>query len=144
MSRPCALALIMLWAGLATPLAAQAQFTTCTIKYQAHAWSIFYKNITGTGTINCADGQSARVTLGFHGGGFTFGVSDISGTASVSSVRGPDEILGTYGTMEGHAGFTKSVEGRMMTKGSVWISQAGKGRGFDLGFAFGAYSIRRR
>ena len=144
MSRSCALALILLWAGIATPLAAQAQYTSCKLEYQAHGWSIFYKNITGTGKVSCENGQSADVTIRFHGGGFTFGVSDISGYARVSSVLGPDEVMGTYGTMEGHAGVVKSVEGRLMTRGSVWISQGGKGRGFDFGFAFGAYSIRKK
>jgi hypothetical protein len=70
-------------------------------------------------------------------------VSDIEGGAQFSEVRDLDEVLGTYVSAEGHAGAVKSVEGRVMTKGSVWLSQAGKGRGFDLGFAFGGFSVRR-
>ena len=128
---------------LAAPGPAQATFISCQLDYRAHAWSIFYKNVTGSGTVKCSDGSSARVKLELHGGGFTFGVSDIEGGARFSEVRDLDEILGTYFSAEGHAGVVKSAEGRGMTKGSVWMWQAGKGRGFNLGFAFGGFSVRR-
>ena len=127
----------------AAPGAAQAAFISCQLDYRAHAWSIFYKNVTGSGTVACSDGSSARGKLKLHGGGFTLGVSDIEGGARFSEVRELDEVFGTYVSAEGHAGAVKSVEGRVMTKGSVSLSQAGKGRGFDLGFAFGGFSVRR-
>jgi hypothetical protein len=127
----------------AAPGAARAEMISCRLEYRAHAWSIFYKNVTGSGSVACSDGSSARVRLKLHGGGFTIGVSDLEGSAHFSQVRELDEVLGAYGSLEGHAGFARSVEGRVMTRGMVWGSQAGKGRGFDLGFAFGGLSIRR-
>jgi hypothetical protein len=125
----------------AAPGAAQAKFISCQLDYRAHAWSIFYKNVTGT--VECSNGSSARVKLKLHGVGFTIGVSDLEGNARFSEVREIDEVFGTYGSVEGHTGVVKSVEGRVMTKGPISLSQAGKGRGFDLGFAFGGFSIRR-
>jgi hypothetical protein len=125
------------------PEAAEAKFISCRLDYRAHAWSIFYRNVTGSGTVKCDNGSSARVKLELHGGGLTVGVSDLEGTARFSDVRDLDEVLGTYGSAEAHAGVVKSVEARVMTKGPVWVSQAGEGRGFGLGFAFGGFSIRR-
>jgi hypothetical protein len=127
----------------AAPAAVQAKMISCRLEYSAHAWSIFYKNVTGSGDIACSDGSSARVKLKLHGGGFSIGVSDLAGSAQFSQVRELDEVLGGYGTLEGHAGFSRSVVGRVMTRGMVWGSQAGRGRGFDLGFAFGGLTIRR-
>jgi hypothetical protein len=127
----------------AAPGAARAAMISCELEYRAHAWSIFYKNVTGSGHIECSDGSSARVRLKLHGGGLTIGVSDLEGSAHFSQVRELDEVLGGYGSLEGHAGFVRSVEGRVMTRGMVWGSQAGSGRGFDLGFAFGGLTIRR-
>lgn len=123
---------------------AQAAFTACRLDYQTHAWSVFYKNVTGTGTVTCENGERAEVTLQYHGGGITFGVSDLNGVVRFSQVRDVGEVIGAYFTVEGHAGLVRSVEGRAGTRGPVWISQAGNGRGFDLGFAFGALSIRRK
>jgi hypothetical protein len=134
-----AILLVLAFAGTA-----RAGFTTCRLDYQTHAWSVFYRNVTGTGTVTCEDGERAEVTLQYHGGGITFGVSDLSGVVRFSQVRDASEVLGAYFTVEGHAGLVHSVEGRAGTRGPVWISQAGNGRGFDLGFAFGALSIRRR
>jgi hypothetical protein len=136
-------ALTALLAVFAIPGAAQAGFTACRLEYETHAWSVFYKNVTGTGTVTCENGESANVTLQFHGGGITFGVSDLNGVVRFSQVRDVSEVVGAYFTVEGHAGLSRSVEGRAGTRGPVWISQSGKGRGFDLGFAFGALSIRR-
>lgn len=126
------------------PGAAQAKFIACRLDYQVHAWSIFYKNVTGTGTVKCDNGESAPVDIKLHGGGPTIGVSNLKGSARFSEVRELSEVLGIYGTLEGHAGVVRSAEGRILTKGSVWMSQAGKGRGFDLGVAFGSLSIKKK
>ncbi|HEY5657295.1 MAG TPA: hypothetical protein VIY27_05860 [Myxococcota bacterium] len=143
MSASRVLAVAAVLALFGAPGVAEAKFMSCRLDYRAHAWSIFYKNVTGTGAVKCDDGTTARVKLKMHGGGFTFGVSDMEGTARFAKVRDIGEVFGTYGSLEGHAGLSKSVEGRVMTNGPIWVSQAGKGRGFDLGFAFGGFSVRR-
>jgi len=128
---------------LGTPSLAQADFTSCRIEYQVHAWSVLYKNVSGTGSVICENGERARVRIQMHGGGFTFGVSDLTGRGRFSQSRGIDELLGTYASAEAHAGVVRSVEGRVLTKGPVSLSLGGTGRGFDLGVAFGGFSIRR-
>jgi len=140
-SRNYALAVIL--AILALPSLAQAKFMSCRLEYEVHTWSVLYKNVSGTGTITCDNGQRARVRLQLHGGGLTLGVSELSGVGRFSRGRDRDEALGGYGSLEGHAGVVRSIEGRVMTKGPVWLSLWGKGRGFDLGFAFGGFTIRR-
>jgi len=143
MHRTCALAIVAGLALLGAPSLAQASFTACRLEYQVHAWSVFYRNVSGTGTIVCDNGERARVRIQMHGGGISFGVSDITGRGRFSQSRGIDEIVGTYGSAEAHAGVVRSVEGRVLTKGPVSLSLAGNGRGFDIGFAFGGFSIRR-
>jgi hypothetical protein len=137
------LALTATLAVFAIPGAAQADFTSCQLEFETHAWSFFYKNVTGTGTVTCENGDRADVTIRYHGGGVTFGVADLKGIARFSQVRGVNEVMGAYGTVEGHAGFSGSVTGRAGTRGPVWTSQSGQGRGWNLGFAFGAISIRK-
>ena len=58
-----------------------------------------------------------------------------------SAVESIEEIYGSYAEAGGHAGVTRSAEGRVMTKGEVSLSLGGNGRGVDLGFAFGAFII---
>lgn len=138
--------LLAIAAGLAmlgAPSLAQASFTSCRLEYQVHAWSVFYKNVSGTGTVVCDNGERANVRIQMHGGGFTFGVTDLRGHGRFSQSRGIDEVVGTYASAEAHAGVVRSVEGRVLTKGPVSLALAGKGRGFDLGIAFGGFSIRR-
>lgn len=52
-------------------------------------------------------------------------------------------MLGGYATAEAHAGAVKSAKGQVMTKGPVSLALTGKGRGWDLGFAFGSFHIER-
>jgi hypothetical protein len=61
-----------------------------------------------------------------------------------SGVKDISEIFGTYFAVDGHAGAPKSAEGRAMTKGKVSLALRGTGRGFDLGFSFGAFTIERK
>ena len=79
--------ILALAAGLALfgmPGAAQAKFINCRLDYQVRTWSIFYKNITGSGIVTCSNGESAPVTLKLHGGGPTVGVANVKGTARFS------------------------------------------------------------
>ena len=57
----------------------------CTLKYSLAGWSAGYSTASGSGTITCDNGESARVSLRATGGGLTAGKSKIvngSGTFS--------------------------------------------------------------
>jgi len=124
---------------LSTPI----QAAQCSVKYNLKGWSIFYKAYQGSAVINCPNGQSARVNLNLKGGGFTFGSSEITnGKGVINGVSNINEVYGTYFTMDGHAGFSDSVEARLLFKGSTSLGLTGKGNGFDIGFSFGALTIK--
>jgi hypothetical protein len=65
------------------------------------------------------------------------------GHGEFSSVASIDEILGSYASAEAHAGAVESAQAQVMTKGEVSLALSGKGRGFDLGIAFGKLSITK-
>jgi hypothetical protein len=137
--------LVMTIAALFFAAPASAKMTSCKLTYGLKGWAAFYQKYTGSGTVTCANGRSARVEVATRGGGITFGKSEIdTGTGTFSAVKDIDEIFGTYVAVDGHAGATRSAEGRAMTKGEVSLAMSGTGRGFDLGFSFGAFTIRRR
>ena len=74
----------------------------------------------------------------------TLGKSEIdNGRGRFTQVKDISEIFGTYVAVDGHAGATKSVEGWAMSKGEVSLALSGRGRGFDLGVAIGAFTIER-
>lgn len=132
---------------LLLPLAAVAgnSEVSCTLRFNMHGWSAFYKTASGTGTVKCSDGQSMAVNLSAKGGGLTFGKSEIDdGLGKFSGIYDIREVLGTYVTAEAHAGATKSAKAQAMTKGPVSLALSGKGRGWDLGVAFGKFEISRR
>ena len=54
-----------------------------------------------------------------------------------------DDVLGTYVSAEAHAGAVKSSEAGVVTKGEVSLALSGKGEGWDLGVAFGKFTIKR-
>ena len=116
----------------------------CTLDYQVEGWSFIYRQYRGTGTVTCDNGESAPVKIVAHGGGVTFGVSEIRGTGTFSQLYAIEEVFGTFFETVGHAGVTRSAEGRAMTKGTVSLALAGTGRGVDVGFAFGGFTIRRQ
>lgn len=119
--------------------------TSCELHYNLRGWSFIYKKYTGTGSIHCQNGQSAAVNIESHSGGATIGKSEINdGHGVFSEVRNIRETFGTYVAAGGHAGATRSVEGQAMTKGEVSLALSGKGRGFDLGIAIGAFTITPR
>ncbi|MEN8183565.1 MAG: hypothetical protein ABFS46_13635 [Myxococcota bacterium] len=130
--------------GLVAPVEAQGPLTACRMTYDLKGWSVLYKTARGPGRIVCENGQTASVQITTHGGGITFGVdSVVGGRGVISGVWDIDEIFGVYVQAVGHAGAGPSVSGRVMTKGRVSLALSEGGRGVNLGFAFGAFSIRR-
>ena len=122
-----------------------AAMTSCKITYNLKGWSFFYKEYRGTGHVSCRNGQQTNVVIVSRSGGLTFGKSEIhKGKGVISEIKNINEIYGTYVFLDAHAGATKSVEGRVMTKGEISIALSGIGRGFDLGVTLGAFSILPR
>jgi hypothetical protein len=116
----------------------------CKMTYSLSGWSVFYKTASGSGTISCNNGQSAKVKVRAKGGGITFGKTEIiRGTGDFTGVRNISEVFGSYAQAEAHAGAVKSADAQVLTKGSVSLALAGKGRGIDLGVAFGKFTIDR-
>jgi hypothetical protein len=94
--------------------------------------------------VRCSNGQSMKVKLDAKGGGLTVGKSTIEdGHGEFSPVSDISELIGSYVSAEAHAGAVKSVKAQVMTKGEVSLALAGKGRGFDLGIAFGSLKVER-
>jgi hypothetical protein len=131
-------ALVLTVALLATPARAA---TKCALSFHLEGWSAFYKTAHGSGRVTCSNGQARRVALRMKGGGITVGRSEISGHGDFSPVNDIREIYGSYANAEGHAGIVKSAAGQVVTKGTVSLAFAGKGRGVDLGIAFGKLTI---
>src|SRR5262245_31830505 len=131
--------------SLFAPTPAQAAANVkCSMTFTMKGWSAFYKTASGTGTITCDNGQSMHVKLSAKGGGLTVGKSSIEeGHGEFSAVAGLNEILGSYAAAEAHAGAVQSASGQVMTKGEVSLALSGKGRGFDLGVAFGKLTISK-
>ena len=99
----------------------------------------------GGGENLLAFGQTASVKLEARGGGITAGKSTIEdGTGEFSNVKNIDEVFGSYANSEAHAGAVKSSDAQAMTKGEVSLALHGKGRGWDLGVAFGKFTITRQ
>ena len=125
------------------PIPASAAMTSCKITYSLKGWSFVYKEYKGNGIVTCENGQRASVSIITRGGGATLGKSEINNGGGVfSEVKDINEIYGTYFVIDVHAGAVKSVEAQAMTKGEVSLAISGKGRGFDLGIALGAFTIR--
>jgi hypothetical protein len=136
-------AVALLVAAFAAP--ASSAEIDCEMRFSMKGWSAFYKTSSGTGTIRCNNGQTLNVKLRAKGGGITFGKSSIeNGVGEFSGVNNANELLGTYVAGEAHAGAAKSAKAQVMTKGEVNLALSGKGRGWDLGIAFGKFVIERR
>jgi hypothetical protein len=133
--------LVVATAALFLAIPASAEMTTCKMTFILSGWSAFYKTYKGSGTVTCTNGQSARVRIVSKGGGLTFGKSEIEGRGTFSAARDISEIFGSYVATGAHAGATKSVEVWSMTKGEVSLALSGKGRGVDVGFSFGSFTI---
>jgi hypothetical protein len=124
---------------------AQTADVDCELSFTMKGWSAFYKTASGNGTIKCSNGQSMNVKLVAKGGGLTVGKSSIEdGRGEFSDVKNIQEVLGSYVSAEAHAGAVKSAKAQVMTKGEVSLALSGKGRGWDLGIAFGKLTISQR
>jgi hypothetical protein len=149
MTRPWSLmacAALAGWVALAAPglVLAAGSSITCKMTYSLRGWSAFYKTASGSGAITCSNGQKAQVKIRAKGGGITFGKSEIvHGSGEFAGARDISELFGSYAQSEVHAGAGKSADAQAMTKGLVSLVLAGKGRGVDLGFAFGTFTIQR-
>ena len=134
---------------LCAPGLASAQdgsgYIECKMEFSLKGWSAIYKTSSGEGVITCNNGQKAAVTIEARGGGLTVGKTEIDdGIGNFSDVRDISECFGTYAQAEAHAGAGKSAKATAMTKGPVSLALAGKGRGVDLGIAFGAFIIEKK
>jgi hypothetical protein len=135
-----AAALLLGAMSLASP--ARAGELSCKMTFQLAGWSVFYKTATGSGTVHCSNGQSLHVRLRAKGGGLTFGKTRIDhGIGKFTGVSSIHDVLGHYANAEAHAGAEKSADAQVLTKGNVSLALSGKGTGWNLGVAFGAFII---
>ena len=127
-------------AGLALP--AWGGATKCRMTYSLSGWSAGYATASGSGTITCDNGQSARVSLRATGGGITAGKSKIvDGNGTFSEVADISELFGRYASADVHAGMGESSAAQVVTKGTVSLALSGTGKGIDLGVTFGEFVI---
>lgn len=123
---------------------AQARETSCNMTFSLSGWSLFYKTAKGTGKVRCDNGQTMNVKLRAKGGGLTVGKTSVkNGIGAFTGVNDISDILGRYGTAEAHAGAEKSASAQVVTKGDVSLALSGKGKGWNLGIAFGGFIIER-
>jgi len=129
----------------ATPAAHAAGNIDCELRFNLSGWSLFYKTAKGTGTITCDNGASIPVSISAKGGGLTVGKSTIvDGKGRFTGAYALDDLFGTYGGAEAHAGAAKSSNAQVVTKGDISLALAGTGNGWDLGVGFGNFVITRR
>ncbi|WP_404547672.1 hypothetical protein [Dyella jejuensis] len=129
------------WFGMAAPAHASRDIN-CRMHFQLSGWSAFYKRAEGSGTISCDNGQRMNVHLRAEGGGLTFGKTQVDdGRGNFTGVYDIHDVLGHYASAEAHAGAQASADSQVLTKGNVSLALSGKGRGWNLGIAFGAFII---
>ena len=116
---------------------------SCTMTYKLKGWSFAYKQYDGIGEVSCSNGQRASVVLESKSLGFSIGVSEIEGTGQFTELKDINEIYGTFMSLEGHAGVTKSAAGQVLTRGIISLALSGEGRGFDIGVTLGGLKISR-
>ncbi len=135
----CALAM-----SASLPAAAADADLGCKLHYNLTGWSLIYKHTTGTGTINCENGQSMRVHVGAKAVGITAGKWHIdNGTGKFTDVHRISDVLGRYAQASANAGLVKSGEAQVLTKGEVSLALAGNGEGVNIGVDVGQFTISR-
>jgi hypothetical protein len=67
----------------------------------------------------------------------------IAGKGRFSKVSSINELLGGYAQSEAHAGAGKSADAQALTKGDIQLTLVGTGKGVDVGFAFGKFTIEK-
>ena len=136
---------LLLAAAAVAPSAHAAGNIDCELRFNLSGWSIFYKTATGNGTITCDNGASIPVKIRAKGGGLTVGKSTVSdGRGKFTGAYSVNDLIGTYGGAEVHAGASRSSNAQVVTKGDISLALAGTGRGWDLGVGFGKFVIERR
>ncbi len=121
---------------------AEATKTKCEMSYDLKSWSVFYRTGRGYGTITCDNGQQASVILRSHGGGVSFGKSEIlNGHGTFTHVEDIGTLFGGYASSAAHAGAKKHIAADALWNGHVGLTMAGKGKGWDVGFAFSRLKI---
>lgn len=144
MKRLVLLCCVVLWSGAPVLPAHAGGPVDCRLEFNLSGWSLFYKTSSGTGTVSCDNGQRMSVTLETKGGGLSFGKSRIdNGVGEFSGVRDISEVIGHYATAEAHAGAGRSSNAQVVTKGDISLALAGTGAGWDVGVAFGRFTISR-
>lgn len=134
----------LLLGALALAPSAHAKEISCKMTFSLSGWSVFYKTASGSGTVHCSNGQSMHVRLSAKGGGLTFGKTHIEdGIGKFTGVYDIHEVLGHYANAEAHAGAGESAGAQALTKGNVGLALSGKGEGWNLGVAFGAFIIEQ-
>lgn len=124
---------------------AAAQDIDCEMRFDLSSWSVFYKSSSGDGVITCTNGQSMAVRLEARGGGLSVGKSKLKdGRGEFSGVSDISDLLGTYASAEASAGAGAAAKGQVVTKGEVSLALSGTGKGWDLGIAFGKFTISRK
>ena len=116
---------------------------SCKMSYRLKGWSFAYKQYDGSGEVSCNNGQRAQVILESKSVGFSIGASEIEGTGQFTALKNIDEIYGTFVSLEGHAGVTKSAAGQVLTRGVISLALSGEGRGIDIGVTLGGLKISR-
>ena len=148
MSRKTLLALcttVLCLGAAAAPQARAAGDVTCKMNYTLTGWSVIYKHAEGKGTVHCSNGQTMPVHITAKGGGLSFGKSTLNnGHGEFAGVHDIKDVLGSYATAEAHAGAVKSSGAQAMTKGEVSLAISGTGEGWDIGIAFGKFTIEPR
>ena len=142
---PLVLAAALLVPAAFVPSPAQAATVTCKMTFSLSGWSAFYKTASGDGNVHCSNGQTLPVHISAKGGGLSFGKSSLNnGHGEFAGVHDIKDVLGSYATAEAHAGAMKSSAAQAMTKGEVSLAISGTGEGWDLGIAFGKFTIEPR
>ena len=124
------------------PAKSEKGLIECDMEFNLSGWSALYATSKGEGTIRCNNGETAKVAIKSKGGGITFGKSEVlNGTGHFSGAKNIQELYGSYAQSEAGAGAGKSANAQAMTKGEVSLALKGTGRGVNVGFSFGKFTI---
>lgn len=123
--------------------AVRADGLKCAMTFSMEGWAAFYQTASGRGVIRCSNGHSMKVRLQAKGGGPVVGKSIEQGHGEFSEVSSIEELLGSYIRAQAEAGAVKSGQAEVLTKGPVSLALSAKGRGWELGVAFGEFKIER-
>jgi len=135
--------LLMIGAGSASAETAKksTEKTKCDLTFSLTEWAAVYEHATGTGTITCENGQTAKVAVTSKGVGLTAGKFRIDGKGEFSKVHDIADLYGGYVAAEGDAGLVKAGETSLVTKGDVSLAIAGHGEGWNVGISLGQFKL---